>query len=228
MQVMTEKDIVSEMNAYYARRAPWHDENMGYSSNEAMEELLGPIIDWVEPHIRGRYVLEIACGTGNWTQVLSQRAKSVVATDVNASVLEIARQKPYSGKNVVLQVADAYSLDSVEGTFDAAFGADWWSHIPKQEIPKFLGSLLPKLSSGSSVVMIDMLHRPQFDDWFSHYDRYGNRIDKRPMQDGGAFHVVKNFPDERELVQLLTPMVTDIEYREHEDLLRWMLTFRTL
>jgi ubiquinone/menaquinone biosynthesis C-methylase UbiE len=221
-----DRDIVGEMNAYYARRAPWHDECMGYTSNEAMEELLGPIIEWVEVHIKDRNVLEVACGTGNWTQVLSKRAKSVVGTDVNTSAIEIARSKLLARKNVSLQVADAYALGSVEGTFDAAFGADWWSHIPKQEIPRFLDSLLPRVVSGSSIVMIDMLHRPVFDDWFSHYDEYGNRIDRRPLPDGGVFHVVKNFPDEGELAEMLEPRVTDIDYREHNGLLRWMLTFR--
>ena len=34
------------------------------------------------------------------------------------------------------------------------------------------------------------------------------------MPDGGVFHVVKNFPDEQELVRTLSPRVTDIEYRE--------------
>lgn len=222
---MRDDDIIEQMNDYYARRARWHDEYMSYSSNEAMEDLLGPIIGWVEAYVKARNVLEIACGTGNWTQVLSRRANSVTATDVNGSALEIARGKPYARGNVTFRVADAYSLEGIEGPFDAAFSADWWSHMPRQEIPRFLDAVIARLRPGSSVVMIDMLHQPFFDEWFSHYDDHGNRIDRRTLPDGGVFDVVKNFPSEEELVGMLAGKVVNPEYREHDHLKRWMLTF---
>ena len=34
--------------------------------------------------------LEIACGTGNWTQVLGKRAGNVLTTDINELMLDIA------------------------------------------------------------------------------------------------------------------------------------------
>jgi ubiquinone/menaquinone biosynthesis C-methylase UbiE len=142
---MKPKQLIGEMNEYYARRAPLHDGYMGYRNNETMEDLLGPIIRWFDEYLRDKVVLEVACGTGNWTQVLAKRAQSVVATDVNASVIEIARTKPYPKSNVVLRVADAYDLGGLCGQFDAAFAADWWSHIPKAWIRPFLDGLLAKL-----------------------------------------------------------------------------------
>ena len=69
------------MKVYYDRRAPWHDKYMGYLGNGPMEELLSPIIRSIEPYITDRTVLEIACGTGNWTQVLAKRARTVLALD---------------------------------------------------------------------------------------------------------------------------------------------------
>jgi ubiquinone/menaquinone biosynthesis C-methylase UbiE len=225
-KAMRDDDIVEQMNEYYARRARWHDEYMNYSSNEAMEALLGPIIEWVEPYVEARDVLEIACGTGNWTQVLSKRARSVMATDVNDSTLEIARGKAYARDNVIFRAADAYSLEGIEGPFDVAFASDWWSHMPRQEIPRFLDAVTCRLRPGSSVVMIDMLHAPIFDEWFSHYDDHGNRIDRRTLPDGSLFDVVKNFPDGEELRGMLESSMENIEYREHEALRRWMLAFR--
>ena len=91
---------IQEMNAYYEKVAPLHDTFMGYTNNEAMEELLAPIIEWVEPFVRDRRVLEIACGTGNWTQVLSKRALKVTAVDRSAAYLALARPKTYAGGNV--------------------------------------------------------------------------------------------------------------------------------
>jgi demethylmenaquinone methyltransferase/2-methoxy-6-polyprenyl-1,4-benzoquinol methylase len=224
---MADNKIIDEMNAYYASCAPWHDEYMGYTCNEKMEDLLSPIIGWCVDYIRDRDVLEIACGTGNWTQVLSKRARSVLATDINTSVIDIARTKQYARGNVTFQIVDAYDLTAVDGGYDAAFAADWWSHIPKSAIPGFVRSVTGKLKPGSLVVMLDMLHREIFDQFFSHYDDEGNRIGRRQLPNGEVFHVVKNFPTEEELRQLLSGLVDDVDYREHDALRRWLLTFRT-
>jgi SAM-dependent methyltransferase len=223
---MAERDYIKEMNKYYSRCAPWHDEFMGYESNEGMEALLGPIIEWIEPRMLDRDVLEIACGTGNWTQVLSRRAHSVLATDVNNAGIEIARKKPYARDNVTFQVADAYTLGGISGRFTAAFAADWWSHIPKAAIPTFVESLLQRLEPASPVVLLDMLPREELNRMFSHYDDEGNRISRRPLPNGEVFHVVKNFPTEQELRRTFEGKVAETEYREHDALRRWVLTLK--
>jgi ubiquinone/menaquinone biosynthesis C-methylase UbiE len=220
-------DLIKHMNAYYAKRAADHDYFMGYKGNEEMERLLGPMIEWFEDDVEGRDVLEIACGTGNWTQVLAKRARSVVATDVNASVIDIARSKEYGNDRVRFEVADAYDLGAVEGSFDAAFAADWWSHIPKSALRAFVSGLRRKLDPRSRVIIIDMLPREELDRWFSHYDDDGNLIHKRTFPNGEVFEVVKNFPTERELEEVLTGLADGVEYHEHDALRRWMLTFTT-
>ena len=68
------------MRGYYGPRAPWHDCYMGYTGNSALEELLAPIVAVVEELLSGRDVLEVACGTGNWTAVLAKRAAGVLET----------------------------------------------------------------------------------------------------------------------------------------------------
>ena len=215
---------IEEMNAYYEKVAPLHDSFMGYTSNEAMEGLLRPIIEWVEPFIRGKRVLELACGTGNWTQVLSKRALSVTAADQSQSYLSIARSKDFAGHNVTFLRADAYSLESVGGTFEAAFAADWWSHIPLDCITGFVAGIVRKLLPGSSIVILDMLPGPSLDAMFSHYDENGNGIHRRRFEDGTEFEVVKNFPKEEELLEVFEKYSSDMEYREHAALRRWVFT----
>ncbi len=215
---------VEEMNAYYDKVAPLHDSFMGYTSNAAMEKLLGPIIDWIEPFVLDRRVLEIACGSGNWTQVLSKRARSVVAVDRSRAYLDIARSKKYAGDNVTFIEADAYSLDGVEGKFETAFAADWWSHIPVSCIPEFVGSVTDKLVPGGSVVLLDMRPSPSLAAMFSHVDGEGNRIDRRSFEDGSEFEVVKNFPKEADLRGAFGAHAGTMRYREHGGLRRWVFT----
>ncbi|MDH4032905.1 MAG: class I SAM-dependent methyltransferase, partial [candidate division Zixibacteria bacterium] len=111
---MDDDNLIRGMNDYYHRRAPIHDERMSYKSNQQMEALFKPIIELLEPFIVDKDVLEIACGTGNWTQILTKRARSVLATDVNQSTLEIARQKEYANPQPRFAPADAYNLDGVK------------------------------------------------------------------------------------------------------------------
>lgn len=223
---MDKNNLIEQMNAYYQKRAPLHDKFMGYSTNVKMEELLAPIIRHFEEYMTGKDVLEIACGTGNWTQVLAKRARSVLATDIKKSVLEIARTKSYMGGKVIFKVADAYALETVNGKFNAAFAVDWWSHIPKSMISAFVKGLHRKLHTGARVIFIDMLPSESLDRMFSHYDKEGNLIHKRSLPDGQEFYVVKNFPAKIELMDVFDSIAEDIEFHEYSSLRRWMLSYR--
>lgn len=70
---------------------------------------------------RGR-VLEIACGTGIATahlrRVLPDEA-SIVATDLNAAMLDEARERRGGLQRVVYEEADAQALRFADGSFDA-------------------------------------------------------------------------------------------------------------
>ncbi len=50
---------------------------------------------YLSNYFMNRNVLELACGTGFWTECISLTAKSIKATDINDSVLEIAKTKNY-------------------------------------------------------------------------------------------------------------------------------------
>ena len=223
---MDDDNLISGMNEYYDRRAPIHDEKMSYESNEQMETLFKPILTMLEPFIAGKDILEIACGTGNWTQILTKRARSVVATDVNQSTIEIARQKEYADPKPKFVETDAYHLDGVKGPFDAAFMADWWTHIPKKKVPQFLDNLHRKLRSTGCVVVVDMLPYDLPDDETESFDSDGNRIHERTLPEGGSFSVVKNYPSRQELVDAISPYADEVHYWLNQALKRWVLIYR--
>jgi ubiquinone/menaquinone biosynthesis C-methylase UbiE len=224
---MPTSNLIKEMNLYYKNRTPYHDMYMSYTDNYNMEKLLAPIIKKIEPYIYNKDVLEIACGTGNWTQVLSKRVRSVVATDLHDTYLAVARKKKYKHKNVIFEVADAYKLHGIDKKFSVAFAADWWSHIPKSRIRNFIKMLHSKLLPNSKVIFIDMLPSPALNKMFSYIDEEDNVIQKRELPNGKTYRVVKNSPTKEELFKYLENYATEVAYYEDKNLLRWIVTYTT-
>ncbi len=219
------QEMIDEMNRYYDERAPWHDYYMNYTSIERMEELLKPIIDHVGKIVAGKDVLEIACGTGNWTQALARRARTVTATDISSAALKIARNKLASYNNISLIQCDAYDLGGIDTRFDVLFASDWWSHIPKGVLPAFLESAVARLKAESAAVFLDMSYRDHFRKEPCYYDSDNNRVSRRTLPDGSECEVVKNFPDENELRGVLDACARHVDYFEFPALERWMVVF---
>src|ERR1700747_3357850 len=119
-------DGAPQLEKYYDRRAAEYEKI--YDKPERQHEL-----EWLRRRIpellRDRTVLEVACGTGYWTQFIARTARRVQACDINESVLEIAAEKPVPKDRVHFFKADAVSLDGVPSGCDAAFAGFWWSHV---------------------------------------------------------------------------------------------------
>ncbi len=153
--------------------------------------------------LAGCDVLEIACGTGFWTERIARSARSVVGVDINVNLLQIAAAKDYRDAAVTFRVADAYRVGAVEGVFSAAFAAFWYSHVPRTRIVGFLDGLHGRLGRGKRVVLLDNRYVAGSSTPISRTDASGNSYQQRCLADGSVFEVLKNFPDraalEREL-----------------------------
>ncbi|MGH3656753.1 MAG: class I SAM-dependent methyltransferase, partial [Micromonosporaceae bacterium] len=121
--------ILAEQLAYYRAGAAQYDRP--YAEREGLRELLAaadglPI---------GGDVLELACGTGQWTQLLAARADSVTAVDAAAEVLAIARERAAS-RNVRFLRADVFEWQPPR-RYDTVFFGFWLSHVPPARLPDF-------------------------------------------------------------------------------------------
>ena len=227
MSVEDARDLAEQMREYYRVRAPWHDEYMGYVGNPAMEALLSPVVSRVETLLARLDVLEVACGTGNWTQVLARRVRSLLATDINEETLRLAQAKEYPPGVVSFRTLDAYALGDVGAHFGGAFAADWWSHVPRSLLGAFLDRLHGCLTRGACVVFVDMLPRDHPDLTPYRHDHDGNAICRRTLPDGSVFDVVKNFPDREEVLEFLSGRTEQAEYHQWGDLGRWLVSYMT-
>jgi SAM-dependent methyltransferase len=181
---------------YYGKRAPEYDRI--YEKPERQSDLAA-LKELVRETFRGEDVLEIACGTGYWTQFLAEVARSVTAVDINESVLEIARGRPGADR-VRFEQADVYALPELPGA-SACLCAFWWSHMPKSRIGLFLAGLHQRLSPGALVMFMDNTYVGGSSTPISRIDAEGNNYQTRTLDDGSTYEVLKNFPTERELQQ---------------------------
>ncbi len=220
-------DIVDQTAEYYGQRAPWHDEYMGWRGTDRMAELLESLVAWVVPHMKNRDVLELACGTGNWTAVLARWANRVLATDLNSSMLRIARAKLTGIERVQFRELDAYAPEGALGDFDAAFAADWFSHVPHSRLGSFLDRLHAVLGNSARVVFVDILYHDHPDLRPCRRDGEGNTYCRRRLPDGREFEVLKNYPERAEILELLGGRTEDLRYEAFGDLRRWALSYRT-
>ena len=90
---------------YYARRASEYDKI--FAKPERQQDLVS-LRTLLRKQFAGRDVLEVACGTGYWTQHIAPVANFVLATDTAAETLELARSKDLPRGKVEFAIADAF------------------------------------------------------------------------------------------------------------------------
>jgi SAM-dependent methyltransferase len=198
---------------YYAERAFEYDEV--YRKPERQADL-ARLRQLLPPLVAARKVLEIAAGTGYWTQVLATTAAGITATDINAETIAIAAQRDYGPAPVSLRTADAYQLDGVPGEFDLVFCGFWWSHIESADIPRFVAGVRARTGPGTVLVLVDNRYVPGSSTPISRTGPGGDTYQRRQLADGREFEVVKNFPSRQQVAADLDSAATDFTWTELE------------
>jgi ubiquinone/menaquinone biosynthesis C-methylase UbiE len=209
------------LERYYAKRAREYEAI--YEKAERQDELA-----WLRTRLprlySGRRVLEVACGTGYWTQFLAMEAAHVVACDINEPVLEIAREKPIPKGKVTFLKADAFALEGVPDGCDAAFAGFWWSHVRKADLGRFIEGLARKLAPGSLVAALDNRFVAGSSTPLSRRDANGDTYQMRSLATGETHEVLKNFPSADELREAVRPYAREAQLEEVT--YYWLLAFR--
>lgn len=197
---------------YYARRAGEYERI--YAKPERQSDLR-TLEAKVTELLADRRVLEIACGTGYWTQFAAQSAHAITATDINPEVLEIARSKSYRIVPHFL-IADAWEMDKIEGEFDALLAAFWWSHIPRERLEKFLANTCKSLPANALIVTLDNRFVAGSSTPIVFTDERGNSYQDRILTDGSRHRVLKNFPTGAELRATIAGVASTLKVIELE------------
>jgi demethylmenaquinone methyltransferase/2-methoxy-6-polyprenyl-1,4-benzoquinol methylase len=208
------------MRNYYRQRAPVYDRVYAYP--ERQDDLR-----FLEEHIPGQLeglsVIEVAAGTGYWTQFIAPACERILATDVTEEALAQAQRRP-GLQDLDFRVIDAFQLGSIEEKFSAAFAGLWISHVPVQQRREFFGALHQCLRPGARVLLLDN-SRAQCERLpISYTDEFGNTFQDRELDDGTVHRVLKNFPTECELLSILGEEAANHSYLGLDNF--WLLQYR--
>lgn len=211
------------MQDYYAARAPEYDRI--YAKPERQQDLR-QIERWLPPRFAGASVLEVACGTGYWTQFIAPVARQVVAVDAAPDTMRIARSRT-ANRDVHFVEGDAYALRSALGgrRFERGFAGFWFSHVPKSRVREFLLGFDAALEPGATVVLLDNLYVEGSSTAISETDAEGNTYQSRPLADGTTHRLIKNFPSAEELRAVTAGLSKQVEYKTWQ--YYWALSYVT-
>lgn len=124
----------------YTRDAPTYDDGYDPASlvhRRFVDRLISTCPD-------GGRVLDAACGTGPYLDMVLDAGRQVVGTDQSAGMLARAKAKH---PDVQLEDVGLQEL-AFEGEFDAAMCIDAMEHVPPEDWPRVLGNLRQALQSG--------------------------------------------------------------------------------
>jgi demethylmenaquinone methyltransferase/2-methoxy-6-polyprenyl-1,4-benzoquinol methylase len=217
----TDTSADAELRAYYAARAAEYDDDSQHPPERRSD--LAYLRSWIPGLFAGKRVLDVACGTGAWTERIAKTAKHVVGVDINVAMLDIARGRGIDRARFVCE--DVYDLGEGLGTFDAAFVGFWFSHVLRTRIHEFLTSLHRHLEPGAMVVVTDNTDAYCRTLPITEVDNDGNSFQLRRLSNGSVFRVLKNFPGESELIRAVTRFGTNASFNKREHF--WTLVYET-
>lgn len=152
-------DLFAQQLAYYNARAQEYDESVKQTGRFEGPSDPAVAAEWARIQQRiaelpaVEHALELACGTGMWTQELLAVARHITALD-GAPEMLATNQAKLNSPRVRYQLADLFEWQS-HAQYDLVFFAFWISHVPAARLPAFLQQAAAAVKPGGRIFLAD-------------------------------------------------------------------------
>jgi demethylmenaquinone methyltransferase/2-methoxy-6-polyprenyl-1,4-benzoquinol methylase len=217
-----EDEVLAAQVDYYRHRAPEYDawfrregsydhgpelsEAWRREAEEAAAALTSLPLD-------GADVLELAPGTGLWTERYIDRVASVTAVDAAPEMIELARARLGERAAKVDFVLDDIFGWTPTRRYDAVVFCFWISHVPVARLDAFLRMVASALRPDGRVFFVDGLPEPTSGRADLPNRRSDGELQQRRLDDGREFRVVKNYWPADELAARFAAARLDADIR---------------
>ena len=209
---MTDDELLAEQRAFYRARAPEYDEwwqrrGRYDRGGEADRIEWNREVNVVEAALAAFAphgdVLELAGGTGWWTERLSRTADRLTVVDASPETLALNRER-VPRPDVEYVVADLFSWRPAR-RYDVVFFSFWLSHVPRTRFDEFWSLVRSGLAPEGRVFLVDSRDDPA--PLPAATDpivvEYGPDLHRRRLNDGSEYRVVKVLYEPDELQGLM-------------------------
>lgn len=194
--------LLGEQIDYFDARVPEYDASMEPDATDPEFTEWRAIRDLVRNLGLSGDVVDLAAGTGKWTELFYRDASSVTLVDASPQALEIAARR-LAADHVSYVAADLFTWQP-ERQYDVVFSSFWLCHVPPALVTGFIEMVAGACRAGGRLVLVD---EHNFDDpglevaaaaeedaWVSH----------RGVRDGRRFRLVKVRHNPEEIERQLT------------------------
>lgn len=208
---------------YYSKRAQEYDDIYHRPDKIRLKEQKF-LAKYISQTFKGKFVLELACGTGFWTKYLLKSAKKILATDYSENMLEIVGKRYSKNPKIMFLQADAYNPPISYPKFNAAMANFWFSHIPKKKIRKFLETLHSRLSKNSVILIVDGVYVKGLGGDLVVKKESEDTYKRRKLNSGEYFDILKNYYTKKELGDIFSKYSREVEIEYLSNF--WVVRYR--
>jgi demethylmenaquinone methyltransferase/2-methoxy-6-polyprenyl-1,4-benzoquinol methylase len=197
--------FLTEQIEYYRARSNEYDEwffrqgryNRGPELNQLWFNEIEALRREVDSFKPADDILELACGTGIWTQFLLRYSDRITAVDASPEVIAVNKERTKSPKVRYIE-ADLFNWQP-DNKYDVVFFAFWLSHVPPERFASFWRSVEKALKPQGRVFFIDSRFEQTSTAKNHVLENHQDTVIKRRLNDGREFNIVKVFYETKEL-----------------------------
>ena len=201
-ELVDEATLLAGQLAYYRARAGeydrWYRREGRYDRGPAatsawLAELAEVEAGLAAVPVDGLRALELAPGTGIWTERLAERAASVTGLDASPEMLERCRGRLGDlARRVELRCVDLFDWEPEE-RWDLLFAGFWLSHVPERRLASFVAKMARAPVPGGRILLVDSRPEPTSTAVDHRLPPAGEERMTRRLDDGREFEIVKRF-----------------------------------
>ncbi|HEV8632646.1 MAG TPA: class I SAM-dependent methyltransferase [Chloroflexota bacterium] len=205
---MATDPLLEEQIAYYRARAGEYDEwflrqgryDQGPELNARWRAELDEVVRALEAFGPHGAVLELAGGTGWWTERLAGTADALTVVDASPEVLAISRARLGGDPRVRYVEADLFAWRP-DRRYDVVIFTYWLSHVPPARFGSFWAMVADCLAPTGRVFFVDNLAPSTTSS--DHQPSHDGVTATRRLNDGRAFRIYKLYYQPNELAARL-------------------------
>lgn len=215
------KSIIQQQIEYYQARAEEYDEwwyrkgryDRGEDINKKWFAEGQQVRDALLQIPPVEHILELAPGTGIWTQELLNIGEKITAVDASSEMLAINQAKLQSDKVTYIE-ADLFEWETSQ-QFDMVYFSFWLSHVPPEKLDSFLSKVSKLLKPNGYFFMLDS-RRIHESTAVNHTIPDTGTTLERILNDGQKFNIVKIFYEIEPLTSALerANIIADVKFTD--------------